>query len=87
MRNQHQPPPQVDRETAHLEEILHQEVAILLQATVPHHQEVVHPDQQEVDPAVQEVPHLVHQMALKLVRNILTMVRCTIQGLQEVVTF
>ena len=62
MRNQRQPPQhQVDREAAHLEEILHQEVAILLQIVVPPHQ--YHPDQQEVDPAVQEVPHLVHRPA------------------------
>lgn len=59
MRNQRQRPQhQVDREATHLEEILHQEVAILLQIVVPPHQ--YHPDQQEVDPAVQEVPHLVH---------------------------
>ena len=62
MRNQRQRPQhQVDREAAHLEEILHQEVAILPQIVVPPHQ--YHPDQQEVDPAVQEVPHLVHRPA------------------------
>ena len=68
MRNQRQRPQhQVDREKAHLEEILNQEVAILLQTTVPHHQEVVHPDQHQVDPAVQEIPHLVHRPALQAV--------------------
>ena len=67
MRNlllRQRPQHQVDR-AAHLEEILHQEVAILLQIVVPPHQ--YHPDQQEVDPAVQEIPHLVHRPALQAV--------------------